>query len=505
MKLESILIGKDILDLLTGAMYLNPLTIYREYIQNAVDSCDLLNTKKGLKEVQDFRIDIRIDPIKRNIVIRDNGTGVKATKFLRELTSIGASTKRTKLQLRGFRGVGRLAGLGYCQKLVFRTRHQTERKISTMTWDVRKLRELIGSDQSDTSVQQTIMNIVSVETVVDSKEYPPHFFEVELIKTIRSTSDSLLNVEAVTEYISQIAPVPFDPEFLYRTEIESFLAQNGCGTHYKIFINNSVTQVYRPYLTSIRARTGKADTIHGIEYLDFRSGDNELIVVGWVARHSYLGALPPSSLVGGLRFRVGNLQIGDADILSPVFPESRFGAWCIGELHVLSKTIKPNGRRDNFEENGPYRRMIGQITTLARSLTSTLRQKSLNRNRLKSTLSSLEKIMMKAELIFKFDISEKMDNGPRKLIAEDIAKLLARNKESKGLFPVKDAKGLEVYAIEIMKKVNRRPRKRKLLERYSEPQRKLYTKFLDALIKNCDSPEQIGNIIREVTRQSDSS
>ena len=33
-------IGKDILELLTGAMYVDPLTIYREYVQNAADAID---------------------------------------------------------------------------------------------------------------------------------------------------------------------------------------------------------------------------------------------------------------------------------------------------------------------------------------------------------------------------------------------------------------------------------------------------------------------------------
>ena len=37
---KSIVIGKDILELLSHAMYVDPLSVYREYIQNSADSID---------------------------------------------------------------------------------------------------------------------------------------------------------------------------------------------------------------------------------------------------------------------------------------------------------------------------------------------------------------------------------------------------------------------------------------------------------------------------------
>jgi HSP90 family molecular chaperone len=35
---ESIIVGKDILEVLSSAMYIDPLAIYREYLQNAADA-----------------------------------------------------------------------------------------------------------------------------------------------------------------------------------------------------------------------------------------------------------------------------------------------------------------------------------------------------------------------------------------------------------------------------------------------------------------------------------
>ena len=43
---ENIFIGKDILELLSSSMYVNPLSIYREYVQNAVDSIEVIQGHK---------------------------------------------------------------------------------------------------------------------------------------------------------------------------------------------------------------------------------------------------------------------------------------------------------------------------------------------------------------------------------------------------------------------------------------------------------------------------
>ena len=37
---DDIMIGRDVLELVSGAMYVDPMTIYREYVQNAADAVD---------------------------------------------------------------------------------------------------------------------------------------------------------------------------------------------------------------------------------------------------------------------------------------------------------------------------------------------------------------------------------------------------------------------------------------------------------------------------------
>jgi len=117
----SIIVGKDILELLSSAMYIDPLSIYREYIQNSTDSIDEAETQCLYSGSTHPGIEITIDCSDRCIKIRDNGVGVQKHAIAKTLTSIGGSKKRGK-RSRGFRGVGRLSGLGYCHELVMRTK-----------------------------------------------------------------------------------------------------------------------------------------------------------------------------------------------------------------------------------------------------------------------------------------------------------------------------------------------------------------------------------------------
>ena len=66
---ENIFIGKDILELLSSSMYVNPLSIYREYVQNAVDSIESNSRSKN-------KINININYEKRSVVIEDFGGGI---------------------------------------------------------------------------------------------------------------------------------------------------------------------------------------------------------------------------------------------------------------------------------------------------------------------------------------------------------------------------------------------------------------------------------------------
>jgi len=107
---DPIFVGKDVLELLSSSMYIDPLSMYREYIQNSADAYDFVRECESSEVVG--KVDIRIEPQARRIIITDFGYGLDEQTFYQRLTAIGGSKKRGTAA-RGFRGVGRLAGLAY--------------------------------------------------------------------------------------------------------------------------------------------------------------------------------------------------------------------------------------------------------------------------------------------------------------------------------------------------------------------------------------------------------
>src|SRR2546426_125638 len=158
---SEIVVGKDVLELLSTAMYVDPLSIVREYVQNAADAIDSAHTRGLFEEGEAGRIDVEIHPDKRELLVKDNGVGVPRADVERVLASFGASEKRGK-GFRGFRGVGRLGGLGYARALTFRTRAVRDPEITEIHWDCRELREQLRTSGDKVHLEDVVRSVVSV-------------------------------------------------------------------------------------------------------------------------------------------------------------------------------------------------------------------------------------------------------------------------------------------------------------------------------------------------------
>ena len=77
---DNIRIGKDVIELLTSGMYVSPVTVYREYIQNATDAIDAARAKRLIGGNEYGRVAIDFDHSGRSVVIRDNGIGILPDK-----------------------------------------------------------------------------------------------------------------------------------------------------------------------------------------------------------------------------------------------------------------------------------------------------------------------------------------------------------------------------------------------------------------------------------------
>lgn len=353
-------IGKYIIENLTSGMYSDSKIVYREYIQNAADQIDVAKAQ-NMFPGEDLFIDISIKGASRTIIIKDNATGIPADLVKKKLGDIADSDKELGVD-KGFRGIGRLGGLAYCDTLRFISSAKGESNKTIMTWDAKRLMALIQDKNEKNSAEALLTQVIEYKTV---KENPDeHYFIVELIG-IRKENHELLDVAAVRNYVSWNTPVPYASKFLYRTEIYSFMSENNLPRNeYKIYVNDEeVFKNYGTYLyESSTSVPKKYDEIYGIETKVFNNSKGEMLAWMWYGISRFEKAIPASvNEMRGLRLRQSNIQLDDGQILSRFFKESRGNSYFIGEIHAVHIDLVPNARRDYFNENGTRNEFEAQL------------------------------------------------------------------------------------------------------------------------------------------------
>jgi len=448
----AVIVGKDVLELLSTSMYVDAMTIYREYVQNAADAVDEARDNGLLAASAAGTVDVHIDSSARTIRIRDNGVGVARPQFEGRLSSLGSSAKRGTAA-RGFRGVGRLAGLGYCQELIFRSRVDSESEISEMRWDCRALKTALRSAKNAQPLAALVQEIVSVRRVPASTE-PSRFFEVELRGIVRHRNDRLLSPTSVADYLAQVAPLPFSPDFRFGDEIEAALQPHVRLGHLEIRINNG-TPLCRPHRNRIEVGDQQFDRTTDLEIRELIGVDGKVGAIAWVAHHGYTGALPAKAQVKGLRFRVGNMQVGDNNLVEELFPEPRFNGWAIGEVHVLDDKVLPNGRRDHFEQSVHFDSLANQLAPVAREIARRCRQSSIGRKWLREFELCQNAALAHAQACARGGISRTARKRHSDAVAKtlkSIAKILASRHIAEGMRSdlSNKAKALEVRVTRLL-------------------------------------------------------
>lgn len=339
--MSKITFGKYILDSLSIGMYSDPLMALREYIQNSTDSIDLLP-----KDTPQSIVEITVDGRNRSLEISDNGVGIPSRKVKSTLLNIGASEK-DPINSRGFRGIGRLGGLGYCDTLVFITKSKGERTYTTCIWDSRLLRQLINSRRS-IDAYFLIDKATSVKRSAYSGSEKDHFLKVQMLN-IHDSRNDLLNVPAIRSYLSQVAPVPFYPDFVFGKKIDRELSKHVPSyKNYNIVLNKE--QIFKQYRSTVNLCRDSVDEIEGIRFVELHD-DTNMLAFGWLGNLNLFGAVNPASGVDGIRLRCGNILLGNKATLSALFKETRFNHYLVGELHTVDKRLIPNSRRDDFEDS----------------------------------------------------------------------------------------------------------------------------------------------------------
>ncbi|MGE3550517.1 MAG: ATP-binding protein [Geobacter sp.] len=388
------IIGRQLFDVITSGMYDNPLMIFREYIQNAVDSIDL-GVAQGTIALDQSNISIQLQGQDRTITVMDNGVGLTNKDAHVILRSLGCSPKEGTNQ-RGFRGIGRLGGLAYCGELLFETRSSASEQVAVISWDRNKFETLSQETGRYVSLFETI-EAVSTESFRDAaQDEPDHFFKVTLKNVQRFHSDVLMNLKIVSDYLSQVAPVGYDHDkLLFAPLLEEKFAQTSDFRCYNIVVNGR--PVRRPYSDKFPVSTTTVETINDIEFFTFTGVNNEPIALGWYAKTNFQASLPAGLNCRGIRVRQGNIEVGGERFLDDLFTERRFSSWQVGEIHILNCSLKPNARRDGFEQSPAFERFLEQASLLGRHLSGLCRKSSEERTakiRVENTLNKLEQVFI---------------------------------------------------------------------------------------------------------------
>lgn len=404
---DSALVGGDILRLLTAGMYDNPLVIYREYLQNAADAFASRGDGSGT-------VKITIDPLKSQVTIIDDGTGLSPTDAVRRLVHIGNSIKVAGID-RGLRGIGRLSALAFAETVHFTTRRHSLEPVTRVSWSGRALREL---KVADADVETVIEACTTVQSV-PGDHWPDRFFQVTIDRVTRHAASTILNQDSVRSYIGEVCPVRFSPSFPLASEIREFLTAH---TEYFVldaWLDGDHAPIVRPFGQAIPLTDGHSAVFERLETRVIPQLDEDRpAALLWLAHTPYVGSISRRLAIRGLRARAGNIQIGSDDIFEHLFLETRFNGWCVGEVHIVDSRIVPNGRRDYFESSPHLRNLENHIGGIAHEISSKCRRASSQRNKLRGAKAAINQVKRACDLA-----------ASGYLGAEDAAQLLGRQRE----------------------------------------------------------------------------
>ena len=342
-------IGKHVIDSLTRSMYEDSRCIYREYIQNAADQIDLAR-EQHLEENDYYEVHVRIFRNQRRIEIEDTATGVSVAN--RDTLKDVAASKKKREQHKGFRGIGRLGGLGYCSMLIFETSYKGENVKTLMRWDAAKMNSIVDDEFDESEAGNVIDDCTSYEEQPEVAD--KHYFKV-IMENV--TDDRLLDVNNIRKYLSMVAPVDYPTQFgIFSSKIKRYIQDNRIVLDvYNVYVGVEFgeEQIYKGYTTKIEdARNGDYD-IQDIKIFDRKNTNGDIIYWGWYSISELRGQIPANNVAYGIRLRCKNIQVGDERTARNFFVaegDKRFAQYFFGELHVETPLLMPDARRDYLRE-----------------------------------------------------------------------------------------------------------------------------------------------------------
>ena len=180
-----------------------------------------------------------------------------------------------------------------------------------------------------------LKSVYSVETVPEKED--AHYFSVQLDGV--DDNSKLLSYADVEDYLSQNAPVPYSPDFIWGKEIVRRLNNEGFeigAYNLSLEYGTKVVPIYKPYRDEFVVDKGKnlTDHLQDIVIIRIPNESEHLTAIGWLAKTNYMGSIYEKA-IKGIRLRKGNILIGDHQTLNIVFKDARFNGWSVGEIFAI--------------------------------------------------------------------------------------------------------------------------------------------------------------------------
>lgn len=356
-----ITLGVSLLETITVALYENPIILFREYVQNSLDAYNRATKDGSEKIVKDFHVAINVDATCKKISIIDNGYGIETYElFQKRMLSIGSSDKdRDRTKYIGFRGIGRISGLAFCDKLTFRNKAKNSDKIHKCTWDGKKYRNLLDNENMKGDLESIIKKIVTFDKEIPGTEKrSEHFFEV----TLESYSDEIEVMRKdnnFKEKLIRMLPLKYDQTFKGAKQIvskyDAFM--NDSLERFMIYVKYNGEDLFKSYNNKFVLGSDIVFwEIRGKRKKDGSIGDK--IGLLWFTFDKHLKSNNNDEYYGVLT-RSKNVLMGTNDTFAQVannnnsyittFREMAQGLRGIyGELLINSPSLRDNSRRDWF-------------------------------------------------------------------------------------------------------------------------------------------------------------
>lgn len=364
-------VGAGILNIITESLYDKPIVVFREYAQNSADSFD--------KTTQSFKDRGEETPVKNleshfwfdenDLFFLDNGNGIEPYQFKKQMETIARSDKKKTTNI-GYKGIGRLAGISYCQKLEFiNICSRKNSEYQKYTFDCQHYNKLKNSiNYNHLSFDELISQIGSFQEANSCENYSDinellqpydHLFNITdtgflvIMRKINLVLERTIQDRNFQTDISWLLPVTFKQELLVdenlgdlfkelSTENEMNITPAKC---YNFFFNDS--KVERPIsLETLRTYTCKFDLTYAIGIITFNS-DKISITKG--------------NVFSGIKIYIDNMLLCDENEFLPILSnlglidhsaneliQSARGVGAI--IYITDKTsISTNARRTFIE------------------------------------------------------------------------------------------------------------------------------------------------------------